>query len=80
MAADDDEDVQRLYSWVRIFGAVTLIVTVALTVLGVIILPVFVPDYEVSEGMVFLIIASLSTSALALVNVQVVLRRNGNGH
>jgi len=71
---------QRLYAWVRVFGAVMLLITVVLTVLAVIIFPVFVEGYAISEGTIVVILASLSTSALALVNVQVILhRRNGNG-
>ena len=74
---DRGADEQRLYAWVRVFGAIMFTVTIVLTVLAILILPVIVPGYDISEGTVVVILASLSTSALALVNVQVVLRRNG---
>lgn len=79
---DDEREAwadERLYAWVRAIGSILLIVTAVLIVLAVAVFPVFVPDYELSETTVAIIIAGLLTSALALVNVQVVLRRNGHG-
>lgn len=71
-------DDERLYAWVRVFGAVLLLITIVVFVLAVLILPLAVEDYRVSEGTIIVIMGSLLTSALALVNVRVVLR-NGAG-
>lgn len=71
---DDDE---RLLLWLRAFGFVLFSVTMVLAVLAVVLLPLLQQGYHVSEGAVIAILGTLATSALALVNVQVILRRNG---
>lgn len=71
-----DEE-HRLYVWVRVFGSIMLMVTLALSVIAILILPAINDDYFISEGVVIIILGTLATSALALVEVQLRLRRNG---
>lgn len=74
--ADANEE-QRLYLWVRVFGSVLFMLTLVVTILAVLLLPLLSPGYQVPEGIVIIILGTLATSALALVEVQLRLRRNG---
>ena len=68
-----DPDEQQLYLWVRVFGAILFFVTLSLTVIALVFF-----DRDIDSGTVVVIFGTLTTSALALVGVQVSLRR-GNG-
>ena len=77
MSGHDDEE--RLYLWVRVFGAITLLVTMSLIALAVAVVPIFNPDYHPDTSAIVFIIGTLGTASLALVGVELRLRRNGNG-
>lgn len=64
-----DEE-KRLYLWVRVFGSLLLMVTLVLTVLAMVVLPIIDKEYHLSEGTAFVILGTLAGSALALVEVQ----------
>lgn len=63
---------ERLYLWVRIFGAVLLLL--ALVALAIFVV---VANDDMPEGLAVIVLGTLATSALALVDVQLRLRRNG---
>jgi len=76
MSGHDDEE--RLYLWVRVFGAITLLVTMAFIALAIAIVPIFNPDYNPDTSAVVFIVGTLATASLALVGIELRLRRNGN--
>jgi uncharacterized membrane protein YqjE len=77
MSPEEDEDQKRLFQWVRIFGSIMFMVTLVLAVIAIVLLPVFVDDYSLDVGTVVAVLGTLATSALALVGVELRLRRNG---
>jgi len=77
---DPWNDERLLYLWVRVFGAIILLVALVLAAAALIILPALNEDYRIGEGTAAVILGTLAASALALVEVQLRLwRRNGNG-
>lgn len=69
-------DEERLYLWVRVFGAIVLLITIAIATLALVLLPLVNPDYKPEAGALVVIIGTLGTAALALVGVELRLRRN----
>lgn len=73
MPGHDDEE--RLYLWVRVFGSVLLLVALVMLAFFVV-----VANDDISEGLAVIVFGTIATSALALVDVQLRLRRkNGKG-
>jgi hypothetical protein len=77
MGKYEDEE-RRLYLWVRVAGSTLLLVTLVVVAVTVILLPAFNEDYDIDVGSVIAIVGTLATSALALVEVHLRLRRNGD--
>lgn len=69
MAAHDDEE--RLYLWVRAFGAIILLVTMSLIGLLLAVVPIFNPDYNPDGNAVVFIVGTMGTSAVALAGVEI---------